>query len=250
MFSAYMINATQSKIYLKVDEYNVKNEILDLNLKKDSISTKSTVEKIKLTKLEEQINREIEKLPKEYDAYILGLFCGIAMMGSGFYLWYFRTQSYNDLILKNESENLRNNKEVSIHKLQFEKEFLIYNELWKSLVELRIATVLLRPQGEVINKIKSEEERRKEKLNNIDLAFKACVNIYEDNKPFYPKDIYEEIKKVIKITNKEIIQFVRGKSYTDEYWENAEKNITEIINSIDVVCEKMRERIGLIKIEG
>ncbi|WP_172426941.1 hypothetical protein [Flavobacterium sp. ACN2] len=235
---------------MRVDDYNVKNEILDFNLKKDSISLQLDAEKIKVKRMKEQINRDLQQLPKQYKAYIIGLLLGLAMMGFGFYFWYVKTQIFNDLILKNESNNLKHNKEVSIHKLQFEKEFLIYDKLWKSLVELRTNTALLRPQAEVINTTKSEEEIRKEKLNNIDLAFRNCVNIYEDNKPFYPKDIYEEIRSTIKITNKEIIQFVRGESYTDEYWNTGEKNITKIINSIDVVCEKMRERIGLVKIEG
>lgn len=251
VFSAYMINDTQSKIYLKVDDYNVKNEIL--NFKKDSISSidiELIAEKIKLRKLEEQVNREIEKLPKQYYAYILGLSSGIGMMGLGFYLWYYRTQYYNDLNLKNESENLRNTKELSIHKLQFEKEFLIYNELWKSLIELRTCTTLLRPESEYINTDETEEERKSKKLKEFKKAFDNCVDIYENNKPFYPKEIYDKIRETIKIVNKEVIEYRRGNKNTNKYWENAEKNSVEIVSSIDVICEKIRERIGLIKIQN
>lgn len=250
VFSAYMINDTQSKIYLKVDDYNVKNEIL--NFKKDSISSidvELIAEKIKLRKLEEQVNREIEKLPKQYYAYILGLCSGIGMMGLGFYLWYYRTQYYNDLNLKNESENLRNTKELSVYKLQFEKEFLIYDELWKSLIELKTCTTLLRPESEYINIDETEEERKSKKLEEFKKAFKHCVDIYENYKPFYPKEVYDKIRETIKVVNKEVIEYRRGKSNTDKYWENAQKNSAEIISSIDVICERIRERIGLIKVQ-
>ena len=48
---------------------------------------------------------------------------------------------------------------------------------------------------------------------------------------------------------KEVREYNQGEKYNKEYWENTEKNIEEIVNSTSIVCEKIRERIGLIKIK-
>jgi hypothetical protein len=253
VFGAYLYNTKPNEIYLKIDDYNIKNEILKTNTKKDSVLNlrqELVNEKIKLNVIEKQINRDIKRLSKELKKYLIISILGIIMIGFGFLKWYYKTQYYNDKILKNESENLKNNKETSIHKIQFEKEFLIYNELWKNLIGLRNYTSSLRPQFDIIDPKESEEERKKSRLEKFNIAFTDCVNTFDNNKPFYPKEIYDEIDKTIRLARKEVREYNRGEKYSKEYWENAEKNIEEIINSTNIVCEKIRQRIGLIKIEN
>ena len=207
------------------------------------------VEKIKLTVLEEQLEREIKRLPKQLLMYLIIWISGLIMICIGFFKWYFKTQYYNDKILKNESENLKNNKETSIHKIQFEKEFKIYNELWRNLIDLRNYTSSLRPEFDFIDPEESDQERKKKKLEKFNFEFSKCVNTFESNKPFYPKDVYDEIDKTIRLARKEVREYNQGEKYNKEYWENTEKNIEEIVNSTSIVCEKIRERIGLIKIK-
>ncbi|WP_272151119.1 hypothetical protein [Tenacibaculum aiptasiae] len=251
VFGTYLYNTKPNEIYLKVDNYNIKNRILKINTKKDSVlqlRQELINEKIKLSILKEQINRDIKQLPKDLIKLFSIAIIGLVMISFGFFKWYYKTQYYNDIILKNESEKLKNNKDTSIHKIQFEKEFEIYNELWKNLIELRNNTSSLRPQLDYINPKISEEERKKSRLEKFNLAFTKCVNSFENNKPFYPKDVYDEIDKTIRLARKEVREYNRGEKYTKDYWENAEKNIEEIINSTSIVCEKIRERIGLVRI--
>lgn len=252
-FSAYMYNDIHDKIYLKVDDYSVKNEVLDSISKRDSIfslNEELVAEKIKVSMLEEQLKREVKEYPRLMKFYFVMAMLGLVMIGFGFYYWYCKTQYYNDLILQNESKKMQGDKEVLIHKIQFEKEFTIYQELWKKLIDLKIFASLLRPEFEVVNGEQTDDERKKVRLEEFNLAFKECFNLYEKYKPFYSEEIYEEIRKTILIANREVIEYKRGKSYTDEYWDNAEKNIDEIVSSTDIICQKIRDRIGMIKIES
>ncbi|CAZ96801.1 hypothetical protein [Zobellia galactanivorans] len=253
VFGTYLYNTKPNEIYLKVDDYNVKNQILKTNTEKDSIINlhqELINEKIKLNVLEEQINRDIKRLPKELKMYSVIAIIGLIMIGFGFFKWYFKTQYYNDKILKNESEKLKNNKEASIHKIQFEKEFEIYNQLWGDLVNMRNSTITLRPKLDIVNPKESETDRKKRKLEKFRQSFKKCLNTFENNKPFYSELVYEEIDNLIKLVKKEILEYNFETENDDEYWENAENNTLEIIRSTDKICKEMRKRIGLVSIKN
>ena len=149
-------------------------------------------------------------------------------------------------IEKIKSENQKNN---LIHRIQFEKEFEIYSDLWAKLVDLRNHTRDLRPQLDFIDPNESEKERnikRFEKLNN---SFIVCVNSFEKNKPFYPKIVYDNIAEALKITKREAFGFQRGDKNSDEYWDESEKNINRIIDLTNNICETIRKRIGIVKVQ-
>ena len=160
----------------------------------------------------------------------------------GALIWnYWQQKSIEKLKRENEKENL-------IHRIQFEKEFAIYNDLWGKLVDLRNMTVSLRPQLEFAELGQTEEERIQERLRKLYDAWNACVISFDTNKPFYPKEVYDQIEKAIRISEREAIEYRHGDSKDKEYWESAEKNIKEIVGSMDKACEIIRQRIGLIRI--
>lgn len=157
--------------------------------------------------------------------------------------WNYRQQ------LSIEKLKRENEKDKLIHRIQFEKEFEIYNELWGKLVDLRNQTVALRPEFDSLDPNKTKEEIEKERLMNLNEAFSACIISFEKNKPFYIKEVYDEIEKAIKLSRKEVNQLRYGDNKTDEYWKKAEQNIAELIASIDKTCEIIRHRIGLIRVK-
>ena len=152
---------------------------------------------------------------------------------------------------QNSIEKLKSEKEKSklIHRIQFEKEFNIYNELWYKLIDLRNIVGLLRPEFDFVDPSKTPDEVTREKLNKINEAFHSCVMSFDNNKPFYPKEVYDEIEKILRLSRKEARQFQGGDSHKKEYWEQGEKNINGIIESMDKVCDIIRTRIGLIRIK-
>src|SRR5690606_13702700 len=90
--------------------------------------------------------------------------------------------------------NLRNSgeKELHIHRLQFEKEFEVYSELWKRLLRVNRAASEFRllsigssnPYDQQVNELHSSYNRLNETVFN--------------NRPFYDPRVYDLTAEVLK----------------------------------------------------
>lgn len=156
-------------------------------------------------------------------------------------VWNF-TQSKKIIKLETEAEAKR-----VIQKYQFEKEFNIYVELWKKLIDLRNTSASLRPMLEYVDKSKSHEEIRNDKLRGLNDKFNEVVNEFEYNRPFYSKKVYNEIEKVLRTSRFEAIDFEHMTERSKEDWEQSKKNINQIIDSVDKVSDLIRKRIEFIE---
>ena len=90
-------------------------------------------------------------------------------------------------------------KEEYIHKLQFEKEFRIYLDLWKKLLELRKSTskLSLPKKMKRADLTDEQDEAEKEKkfkefITNYDKVEEAIM----DHKPFIGEVVYENSDKI------------------------------------------------------
>lgn len=251
IFSSYNFNKTISEAYQFEDNLNFKKSIYELESAKkitDSLSVKKS--KLEIDKDYKLYERIVEKIPSLFYFHITLFLLGAILSYLGFRYWYIKTQKLNDEILIEEVKRFKNDKAILVHKMQFEKEFEIYKELWPELMKLKGATLELRPICEVIREGQSEEEREIEKSENFNTPFKKCVNIFLQNKPFYPKDIYEMVEQIIKISRKEVYEWKDTKENRLSNYKNAEKNIEEISTEIEKVCLKIRDRIGLLKVKN
>jgi len=135
-----------------------------------------------------------------------------------------------------------------VHKIQFEKEFFIYSELWSKLIALRNITSTLRPRIEAVAPGKSKEDLKKEKLEKIVVAFNEAVIMFDNNRPFYSPEVYKEINELLKVSRDEMIEF-QYLGYTDmSDYKKAEENVNKIITSMDNICEIIRKRIDYIEV--
>ncbi len=140
------------------------------------------------------------------------------------------------------------NKQLHIHKISSEKEFEILSELWRALAQLKNATSSLRPEGDIIDERISEQERKKQRLNIFFENYYKFLEIVQYNKPFYPKEIYEDVNKIMRISMHEAIGYKNrspdydDKGYDPKYWDRAVENINQITVSVDKVCEKISNR--------
>jgi len=150
----------------------------------------------------------------------------------------FQQKSIEKLKSANEKGNL-------IHRLQFEKEFNIYHDLWGKIVELRKCATGLRPIMDYYDSEETETERKKKRLNKLDKAYQECFDSLENNKPFYPEEVYTEINAVMKLSWDEAVEYRHGGTY----WESAETNIKAIVDGYENITKIIRKRIGLIRIK-
>jgi len=165
------------------------------------------------------------------------------ILAIGSLIWNLMQQrSIENLKSKNEKANL-------IHRIQFEKEFGIYEDLWAKLIELRNSTGQLRPILDYIDPNQTEEERKTERLKKVDKAFTACLLSFDKNKPFYSKEVYDEVEQTIRTVKKEVIEYQHGDVSDRNYRDQSEKNLDKIVSLIDNTCEIIRQRIGIIKVK-
>src|SRR5690349_14807451 len=79
-------------------------------------------------------------------------------------------QSRKILKLETEAEAKR-----LIHKIQFEKEFSIYSEMWGKLVDVKNATAELRPVMDQRDSGKTDEEIRADRLIKLQTSFNEAA---------------------------------------------------------------------------
>ena len=124
-----------------------------------------------------------------------------------------------------------------------EKEFSVLSDVWGKLVALRDATLALRPPI-TIGKKPSEEES----VRSFAASWENFRVSAEMNRPFYPQQIYNEIQALLKICGSEAMSYrlaplAASGEWWSRYWEAAEKNRAEVLDSVEKICQKIRERI-------
>ena len=88
---------------------------------------------------------------------------------------------------------------VHVSKAQFDKEFVIYQQIWVLLVSLRAKTLSLRPVMDRVDPKEAEEERMQRRLKEFGAAFYAFRDSMEENRPFYAHSVYECLVEIFDI---------------------------------------------------
>ena len=135
-----------------------------------------------------------------------------------------------------------------VHRIQFEKEFQIYEEIWSKLLELRNKTLSLRPVMDTYNPNETEEDRKKRRLDDFSEAVNEFTKIFHTQQPFYPQEIFDYLAEIRTITFKEAIGYKNKNIDRDDYWEEVERNHDRILENIETVLKLIRQRIGSLKI--
>jgi hypothetical protein len=128
--------------------------------------------------------------------------------------------------------------QLNKHGFRYEKEYQVLSKLTALLVEVRDASLNLRPSMDIRDSNKPEEEIKVERLLRFNKAGRALYLYRENKRPFYPNEIYEVIQSIENTAYSESIAY----HYKDPsaprnvitYWDEAQKNqatITEISES-------------------
>ena len=140
-------------------------------------------------------------------------------------------------------------KQSHVHQVRFEHEFKILADIWDSLIHLRKMTGQLRPILDTYNPEESEEQRKSRRLGEFISAYNGLADKIEKNRPFYPTTVYDGLIELIRIVDKEAIEYQSRspnpmtEGFDPKYWEKAHQNSDRIIASIDNLCEIIRNRI-------
>lgn len=140
---------------------------------------------------------------------------------------------------------------VHVDKVQFEHEFAIYQGVWSALVELRMATMRLRPTLDSIDpneQNESKEERMRRRLKAFGERFESYRDLIEKNKPFYSESVYTGLMDVLEKCCGESIDCEYIERKGSEYFKEARENQAQIVEAIEATCNSIRSRIQEVKV--
>ena|SRR5713226_7087242 len=114
-------------------------------------------------------------------------------------------------------------KTIHVHRVQFETEFRVLSDIWAKLSVLRSAMGGLRPMMYIIDPDEDPHARFLRRLKSFDEAFRAFLRAVDDQSPFYPEEIFQELSAAIQITRRESISVSveKPEHNTDWYKEGA-----------------------------
>ncbi len=137
--------------------------------------------------------------------------------------------------------------QLNTHGFRYEKEYEVLNELTALLVEVRDASLSLRPAVDFKDAAKKEDEIKRERLQRFYEGLRTLYLYREKKRPFYPDDLYQSIKAVEKIAHTEAVRYQhqdpsKGKDFM-KYWDEAEKSQAEIAALAETAMKMIRERV-------
>lgn len=104
IFGIYMWNTSQKDILEAASASNLDIRLLEIKYPEESKEPEYLIEKEKIMHNRESLSKEIkDTYPKKLKGYFYGSVFGMIMVFVGFSLWYWRTQRFQDIILKMEA---------------------------------------------------------------------------------------------------------------------------------------------------
>jgi hypothetical protein len=139
-------------------------------------------------------------------------------------------------------------KKANLHKLQAEKEFEVYSKIWECIADLKFASEGLRPIMDIIDSNESEEAKWNRRYKKIRDKYSTLFTEIEKQRPFYPNELYLQLHHLLRATWKEIVDFESSLRWNEgrmspEAYQRSGKNLEDIINNLNIVCDLMRTRI-------
>ncbi|MEM6812185.1 MAG: hypothetical protein AAF549_06935 [Pseudomonadota bacterium] len=139
-------------------------------------------------------------------------------------------------------------KKSYVHRIQFEKEFNIYTEIWEKLFDLNQKTLSLRPIFDYVDPSKTREETIRQRLEEFGECYNTFVKTYGTNKPFYHEEVFNCLKAILRVSRIEAIDYEQLQVSDRGYWDKQKQNTEDLEKLIEECCVLIRKRIGNIQV--
>ena len=167
-------------------------------------------------------------------------------------VWATRISRKESAVLEKDLEELKTDleKNITIHKIQFEKEFEVYLDLSKRIHAFRTAYFTL---NKVLKHIPVDPDEAKKQQRELQEAFrKAYFHMrdgIEEYKPFYALQVYDLAKGIIEIAVDELMfQEFPVSSGVPRYKEIQEQK-KRLLATVDSIAEEIRKRISSVRVQ-
>jgi hypothetical protein len=154
----------------------------------------------------------------------------------------------NDLATQKQLLQAEIDKTVLVTRVHFETEFKALKDIFEKLTEVRLQVVGLRPFFSITSGQETDEDRKKrlrEQLITFESAYNDLLRCYENQQPFYPQEIYENIESCRMAANREVYQIRTSgdEIFTPTWYEKGQKNQGEFLAAYERVTHAIRSRI-------
>jgi len=119
--------------------------------------------------------------------------------------------------------------------VSYEREMKIYEDVWPKLAHLREAVLSLRPiMDSSLKEGETTEDRKRERAIVYSTANNAFSKAVEHNRPFYPSEIWIELRKLLDLGWHEAVEY----RFTDQSgdwgkcWDDAMNNSKACFNPL------------------
>ncbi|HLB73106.1 MAG TPA: hypothetical protein VJJ98_03725 [Sedimentisphaerales bacterium] len=147
-----------------------------------------------------------------------------------------------------ESLKSKLGKKNTVHKLQFEKEFQLYGELWKALVDVR-STATITPSVDIMPKDQAHYDVYKGRFESAADAFNKANDLFKYHRPFYHDDVSKITEDLLDQCRKHIRKVARVLSsgkFDDKLFDSADELFEKMTEAINKIEEAIKRRIGLL----
>lgn len=248
----YFFNDLEKSTFRNIDELKIREALNEYagELKLDSVAQfEIRQDSIRIKHDINVLSKDLESFKKNMIGYFVILIFGGLLSVFGFGRWYYKLQKFQDRIIENEATKYSNEHWAYINKAKFDKEYSVYEDLWISLIKLKNATLSLRTNTESLRNEPLTSDTINIRAESFFKAHKECYELFENNKPFYSNRIYASVDSVLKLCQSEFVDFsMGGFPNLDEYWQNAQKNSTSIIELINKVGDSISQRLNNVEI--
>jgi hypothetical protein len=139
-------------------------------------------------------------------------------------------------------------KSIYVDKVHFDYEYQIYQNIWDALIDVRMATMRLRPTLDAVDPDEDPEERRQKRNIAFSKSFTVVRDLIEKHKPFYCKKVYDSLIAILELCLEEQAGFEYSERKRTEYFQEARKNQKAIQDLVDKSCEVIRERFNELSV--
>jgi len=148
-----------------------------------------------------------------------------------------------------ESLKSKLGKKNTVHKLQFEKEFELYGELWKALVDVR-STAAITPPLDIMPRDQSHYDVYKDRFERAADAFNIANDLFKYHRPFYHEDVSKITEGLLAECRKYIRKVARvlsSEKFDDKLFDSADELFEKMTETINKIEEAIKRRIGLLQ---
>ncbi|MBN2711979.1 MAG: hypothetical protein JXR97_06025 [Planctomycetes bacterium] len=150
-----------------------------------------------------------------------------------------------------EGLRIQANRDSLVHRLQFEKEFSLYEEIWGPLSNMALSLDVSRIV--LFNTVASAENktnRLHKTIKELDVFFEDYKRIVLSKKPFYPPELFDVLRKIEYLLADEYTDLLRSVSDgvfngSPDAHKKMLETLKELNSFIDKVSEIIRSRIWL-----